>query len=156
MHAVIHDFSLFLNSAKKKHDRRSIKSPTSQDLFKHVEIHFWIFYFYFLVCAHAWQLNVCLGRGVRCQYVSKCVSVKVGWCLFLCLNTKTEKWSDRSNGWVNKLPVCQSERVPARARPLFAPLASHANLPVNLYARKLHCLQLLFICLFLVLQSPPL
>lgn len=62
-------------------------------------------FFFFLVCAHAWQLNVCLGRGVCCQYVSKCVSVKVGWCLFLCLNTKTEKWSDRSNAWVNKLPV---------------------------------------------------
>lgn len=42
------------------------------------------------------------------------------------------KPSDRSNIWVSELPVCHSERLPGRARLLFAPLASHANLPVSL------------------------
>lgn len=50
----------------------------------------------------------------------------------MCLNAGTEKWNDRGNGWVNKLPVCQSEGVPTRAWPLFAPLVTHANLPVNI------------------------
>lgn len=38
---------------------------------------------------------------------------------------------DRSSIWVSELPVCQSERLPGRPRPPFAPLASHANLPVS-------------------------
>lgn len=51
----------------------------------------------------------------------------------MCLNARTEKWNDRGKGWVNKLPVCQSERVSMRPWPFFAPLVTHANLPVNLH-----------------------
>lgn len=51
----------------------------------------------------------------------------------------------------------QRRRVPAKALPLFVPLALHANLAVNLHLPKeleLQCLQLLFVCV--ILQSPPL
>lgn len=46
------------------------------------------------------------------------------------------KPSDRSNIWVSELPVYQSERLPGRAWLLFAPLASHANLPVSLHRHQ--------------------
>lgn len=92
---------------------------------------------------------MCLGRGLG-QDVS---IVKLGCCFFLCLNAKTEKWSDRGSGWVRKLAISQSERMPLRACALFAPLATHANLSVNLHLHKETTLLTTSFYLFLFFQS---
>lgn len=60
------------------------------------------------------------------------MSVSVpGGCLLVHLYAKSKKIIDRGIGWVNKLPVCQSDKVPLRVRLHWAPLATHANLPVS-------------------------
>lgn len=43
--------------------------------------------------------------------------------LLVRLTAKMKK-SDRGSGWVNELPVCQSEGVPSRDLLRFAPLAT--------------------------------
>lgn len=68
----------------------------------------------FTVCSCFSAQSVCV---CFCEYVRKCNSRRA------FVGAKMKK-SDRGSGWVNELPVCQSEGVPSRDWWRFAPLAS--------------------------------
>lgn len=86
---------------------RSVKKPSSPNSFEH-----------FAQRPGRWSSSPLFPRMApftrMCRLVCRCVSgSKCEWvCLFVSLNAEIQKWIDRGNGWVNKLPVRQSERVP--------------------------------------------
>lgn len=148
MHVVFHDFSPLLNFAIKKKKKKARREVSHKARMSKL---FWIDFFLILSKCYRSKLSRAhvLGASVS---VRMSAFVKLGGCFFLCLNANTEKWSGRGRGWLRKLTISQSERMPLRACALFAPLATHANLSVNLHLHKettlLHFLQLPFICFF--------